>query len=97
MEISDHLQIHTNQGRPFLNARRRYWVLRHSLALELQFSDLKLADFIFLHFPGDGHREGVNKSNVLRDLEVCDFALAELADFIGTAGLIFLESNPRTD
>jgi hypothetical protein len=56
----------------------------------LQFTNLKLADFVFLHFPADGHRKGVDESNMLGDLEVRDFADAKMADFIGTAGLILL-------
>jgi len=56
----------------------------------LQFTNLKLADFVFLHFPGDGHRKGVDESNMLRDFEVRDFAQAKLVDFIGAAGLIQL-------
>src|ERR1022692_2126296 len=61
-----------------------------------------LADFLLAHdelldFFRDGHGEVVDEADVLGDLEVSDFPLAECLNFLRRGGLAGFELHPRQD
>src|SRR5262249_24345399 len=70
---------------------------RRPLLLQSELADGLLAHDELLDLAGDGHREGVDKLDVARDLVVGDVALAELADLIGGRGYAIMQLDPGTD
>src|SRR5437867_3600099 len=63
--------------------------------LEAPRLDFHLADAELLHLAGDRHREGINNAEVLRDLEMGDFAAAEVADFLFSGRFSRFQPDPR--
>src|SRR5581483_3347193 len=56
-----------------------------------------LAHAKFLYFPGDRHRKGIYKTNILRDFEMSDPVSAILPQLLGIHALSRLQSNPGRD
>jgi hypothetical protein len=56
--------------------------------------DLLFADPEFLYLTGDRHRKSVYESNVLRNLEVCDFTPAVVADVLFGHGFSRFQAYP---